>query len=219
MDPFRLHYPLFAVRIQHGFHALESTGADGQPRMAVAVFRNRSEAEAYMAEMELTGTVHTFADAADFWQFLNNLKPPTLDIVFDLHTVPEGHLEGDTRSLEELLEKHLPVIHAWGYPLYYIKEPNGPTIIEGMARGRGEVRLVCVFTDKTLGESYQAASAKEGTLETIPHAAAFAALMHASTTDGIILDPSEGEEGRMGKLCVDKETLLRKYLRSGEGSA
>jgi hypothetical protein len=219
MDAFHLTYPLFGLRIQNGFHALESTGKDGQPRMAAAVFTNPAAAQSYMAEMELSGTLHSFGDAADFWQFLNSLKPPTFDVVFDLHAAPEGHLEGDTRSVEELLEKHLPVIHAWGYPLYYITEKHGPATIQGMARGRGEVRLVCVFTDNDLAERYKATTASEGTLEPLPHAAAFAALMRSATVDGVILDPTDGEEGRMGKLCVDKETLLRKYLRSSERSS
>lgn len=214
MDDFRLHYPLYALRVRQGYHALESKDEKGTPRLAVAVFTTAAFAEEYMAEMDLQGKLTTFADAADFWHFLQGMSGPALDVVFDLHVAPEGHLEGDTRSRSELLSKHLPVVHAWNYPLYLLREAAGPATVTGTAPGRGTVSLAALFTDREQAGLYQAEAGVAATLEPLPNAAAFADFLRGTNLEGVILNPDSPTDNVAAKLCIDKGTLLRKYLRA-----
>ena len=213
MDNFRLTYPLYALRIRQGFHALESKDAQGEARLAVAVFSSTELAEAYMTEMELQGKLATFTDAADFWHFLQGMKAPAADVVFDLHVAPEGHLEGDTRTRDELLTKHLPVVHAWSYPLYVLRQGEGYAEVSGSAVGRGTVHLAALFTDRERAGLFQQETGETATLEPLANAAAFAAFLQHSKLEGVILNPDSPSQGFAEQLCIDKETLLRKYLR------
>lgn len=47
-DEFRLTYPLFAINLGNGYHALEGAPEGGSPQFAMAVFTSEKLAADYM---------------------------------------------------------------------------------------------------------------------------------------------------------------------------
>ena len=207
-------YPLFTLDLGTGLHALEGE-EDGSPIFALAVFTSESAAKDYMDARQLRGTLNKYEDARSFSQLLQGVRHPTTLLAFDPKKVGED-VETDWHfTIHGFIDDYLPPMISWHYPVYLIREGLGYSSISGLAEGRGDVQLVCVFTDTDLAETYRQKEAINGSVHPVNSAKEFADFLrdlHAPCR-GIVLDPSTAEQGKQAKWCIDASELLSKGLK------
>jgi len=207
-----LAYPMHAIWRDGGYHCLEGEDEQGKPTMGLMIFTDARKAEQYSQDRRYDGSVKSFHNAIQFRRFLFGLKEPKPEIVCDAVQDERGNYEmAWCAEVGTLLDEVLPpVAFLWEYPLFVIREGAGYSSIDGTKATGERVLLVAVFTDTDLAESYTQKAEVDGTIETMPDEPDFLAFVKnlLPPSNGVIFDPTTALAGSVGKVCIDKATLL-----------
>jgi hypothetical protein len=205
-------YPIHVIWRDGGYHCLEGEDVQGKPTMGLMIFSDAGKAEHYIQSRHFDASVKSFHNAFQFRRFLFGLNEPKPEIVCDAVKDERGNYEmAWCAEVGTLLDEVLPpVAFLWEYPLFVIRVGAGYSSIDGTKATGERVLLVAVFTDTDLAESYMQKAEVDGSIETIPNDPVFWAFVNnlLPPSNGVIFDPTTALAGSIGKVCIDKATLL-----------
>jgi hypothetical protein len=208
-------YPLFVLPLEQGLVSVVDQGEDGQRRVSVAVFTDRTKTEYFAEQVGMEAEGREIANDREFAYLLHGLRHPVTSVAFD--SAPQGR-EINARwivGIEQLLERHLPwAASPWGYPVYVVAEPEGVSCIEGAADARGPLKLVCVFTTSEAARQYMDDARLEGSVQPVSTPDELQALLEGleANVTAMALDPIADNDQRSAKWCVEIATVLDKYM-------
>ena len=116
---YRWEYPLFLVRIDDGFAAVQVASDGEQRQFAVVVFTDQSRCRRFSETLQLDGEIVKLNNDREFAALVSLFRPPFTSVVFD--SAPEGTaVNADWQTdIATLLADHLPLAKSpWGYPLF-----------------------------------------------------------------------------------------------------
>jgi hypothetical protein len=80
--PFKLSYPLYAIKMDEGYHVIQDPEAE-PPLFALVGFTTKQEAQIYMEARRIDGGLTVFNSSNAFWQFLQGVQQPVSEGAFD----------------------------------------------------------------------------------------------------------------------------------------